>query len=318
MAQSSWPGAAPAVVTEWQWEMLRAGPMWTNCLLGSPSDPPLLYADSTGMHVKLRANRYASVRGTIWSSGDTDLVLPIAANPSGSTRVDLIVLRLDKAYWEVAATVIQGTPGAGVPSIERDTGPTGEYDFPIGRVNVPAGEATTITAEMVQPYTLYLAPVAVQDLGQPGMPSVVRPEYALRIAPNENRVIYHWPGGDVDLYRDTGQQQMAGAGGWSSAQTTYIRRHSNVVELRLGDLIRTGSSIGAGTDVLLIATQIPPGFRVAGSGDINGVGMIGNTQPVRFTVYNPNAARANQIWITDHPGIPQGARINGCTLMWTV
>jgi len=70
--------------------------------------------------------------------------------------------------------------------------------------------------------------------------------------------------------------------------------------------------------VLLIATQIPPGFRVAGSGDINGVGMIGNTQPVRFTVYNPNAARANQIWITDHPGIPQGARINGCTLMWTV
>lgn len=317
MAESSWPGPGPATVTEAQWETLAEG-FWQSGLIGSPLDPAPVFADSTGMHVKIRAGTRARVRGQVWDAGDTDLVVPISANAAGSTRSDLVVLRLDRSTWLVKATVVEGTPGGGVPSIKRDTGPIGEWDFPIGRVNVPAGEATTITAEMVQPYTLYLAPVTVQDLGQPGMPSGVLPDYALRIAPNENRVIYHWPGGNVDLYRDTGQQQMAGAGGWSSAQTTYLRRYSNVVELRLGDLVRTGSSISAGTDVLLIATQIPPGFRVAGSGDINGVGMIGNTQPVRFTVYNPNASRANQIWITDHPGIPQGARVNGCTLMWTV
>ena len=317
MAESSWPGPGPATVTEAQWEALAEG-FWQSGLIGSPLDPAPVFADSTGMHVKIRAGTRARVRGQLWDAGDTDLVVQISANAAGSTRIDLVVLRLDRSTWLVKATVVEGTPGGGAPSIERDTGPIGEWDFPIGRVNVPAGEATTITADMVQPYTLYLGPLIVQNLGQPGMPSGVRPNYALRIAPNENRVIYHWPGGDVDLYRDTGQQQMAGASGWSSAQTTYIRRHSNVVELRIGDLVRTGSGIGVGTDVLLIATQIPPGFRVAGSGDINGVGMIGNTQPVRFTVYNPNAARANQIWITDHPGIPQGSRINGCTLMWTV
>ena len=150
MAQSSWPApAASRVVNDVQYEQM-VGPQHADGLIGYPLDSPLVYADGTsGLTVHLRAGRYAQLRGHGWTSGATDDALTISSNSSGSTRVDLVVLGLDRSTWEVTAYIVAGTPGSGAPALTQDTGTTGTYEIPLAEVTVANG-ATAISAGQVK------------------------------------------------------------------------------------------------------------------------------------------------------------------------
>lgn len=158
MAESSWPSPDTSrVVNDFQYERLALSSGPVAGLYGSPADTALIYGDSTGMQIKVRADRYGLVRGNQWWSGGTDFTKTISANASGSTRIDLIVLRLSRTTWNTTVAVVNGTPGAGVaPSPTQNTGSTGVWELPLAAVTV-ANAAATITAGNVNFFGPYLA-----------------------------------------------------------------------------------------------------------------------------------------------------------------
>lgn len=158
MAQSSWPSPDTGrVVNDWQYERLGISFGPYSGLVGNTSLSNLVYADSTGMQVKIVSSRYAIVRGYEWYSGTSDFTVAISANASGSTRIDLVVLRLDRATWNVTVAVVAGAPGSGVPpAATQSTGPTtGVWELPIATVTVASG-AVTISAANVGFISVYL------------------------------------------------------------------------------------------------------------------------------------------------------------------
>jgi hypothetical protein len=114
-------------------------------VIGDPNGSTLqVYADSTGMVVKV-------MPGTAWLRGhmyrlDETLVLPIDTNPTGSARVDRVVLRLDPDANEVTAEVVRGTAGAGAPAVTQTD--VGVWEMALGRVTV-APSAPNIAASAV-------------------------------------------------------------------------------------------------------------------------------------------------------------------------
>lgn len=156
MAEISWPSPDNGrVIDEVQYEALW-GSSAEDGLYADPNgrylDPggvAAVYADgSTPANVKIRANRSGSVRGFGWNSGDTGVSLTVTANSSGSTRIDMVVLELDRSTWNVRAKIIAGTPGSGVvPTPQRDVNSTGtgKFQVPLAKVIVPNG-ATSIPA----------------------------------------------------------------------------------------------------------------------------------------------------------------------------
>lgn len=150
MAQSSWPSPADSrVVSDLQYEQLVAA-QYADGQLGSPSDSPLVYADGSGRQVFVRAGRFAQLRGHGWTSGSPAVTLAIGANSSGSTRIDLVVLGLDRSTWNVTVYAKAGTPGSGAPALQTDTGTTGIYEMPLAEVTVPNGASVT-SAGQVKP-----------------------------------------------------------------------------------------------------------------------------------------------------------------------
>jgi hypothetical protein len=158
MTESSWPSPDTSrVVNDAQYERLALSYGAQAGLVGSPADTALIYGDSTGMQIKVRADRYACVRGYEWYSGATDFTKTITANSSGSTRIDLVVLRLSRTTWNVTVAVVNGTPGAGTaPNPTQNTGSTGVFELPLATVTV-ANAAATITAGNVTFLGVYLA-----------------------------------------------------------------------------------------------------------------------------------------------------------------
>lgn len=165
MATSSWPDPATSrAVTDTQYEQL-ASPQYVDGLAGSPTDTPLVYADGTARQVFLRANRIAQLRGHGWSSGGTDAVVTISSNVSGSTRIDLVVLGLNRSTWAVTAYARAGTPGAGAPpALQLDTGSTGVYEMPLAEVTVGTG-VSVITADKVKPRAWWTLPDGAASTG---------------------------------------------------------------------------------------------------------------------------------------------------------
>lgn len=150
MAESSWPSPSDGrTVDDIEHEKIGIGFGPYAGVIGDFTSPQLIYGDSSGRQFKVAADRYALVRGHIWWSGSSIVTVPIAANTSGSTRVDLVVLRLSRTTWDVNLTVIQGTPGAGNPSSTQNNGTTGVWDLQLAYVTV-ANNASTISAANVQ------------------------------------------------------------------------------------------------------------------------------------------------------------------------
>lgn len=159
MAETSWPDTTHnnRAVTDVEYEQL-AGSAYAEGFTGSPYDPTPAYG-AGGLAVKMRANRYALVRGHVWSSGPTDLSYTITSNASGSTRYDLLVLRLDRSTWTVRAVVKAGA-GTSVNQLTRNTGTTGLFEIPVAVVTVRSG-ATGINSGDVANVAYYVQPQSV-------------------------------------------------------------------------------------------------------------------------------------------------------------
>lgn len=152
MAESSWPTTAGGrAINDVQWELMARG-LAADGIIGMPSETAPVYGDSTGMQVKIRANKTAIVRGHGWTSGSSDFTKAIASNSSGQARIDLIVLRLTRSTWAVTTEVRQGTPASSPqpPTLTQDApgAGTGVWEIPIAQVAVGHG-VSTITAANV-------------------------------------------------------------------------------------------------------------------------------------------------------------------------
>lgn len=152
MAQDSWPHNAHNTrnVTDSEYEKLSAE-FSGDGVYGDPSGSAVVTAGA-GLQVLVKANNAGSLRGHYWTAGTSDVALSIAANASGSTRIDRVVLRLDRANWTVAAVVRQGTAGSGAPALVRQTGDTGLFEILLADVTILNG-ASSVT---VTSHTLYV------------------------------------------------------------------------------------------------------------------------------------------------------------------
>lgn len=157
MAESSWPSPDNShAVTDIQYEQLVTPA--AHGLIGSPSDTPAVYADSSGKQVKIRPGKAAWLRGHRWASDPSvDIIQALASNTSGNTRIDRIVLRYSRTTYNVNLAVLQGTPSGSpvVPALTQQTGTTGVFEIPLARVTL-ANNYSTVAAGNVTPEAWYL------------------------------------------------------------------------------------------------------------------------------------------------------------------
>lgn len=81
-----------------------------------------------------------------WYLNDATVTQSIAANASGSTRIDIIVLEMDYTAQTIRIAVVQGTPAAGVPNLTQTVGVL--WQIPLAYLTLASGYAT-ITASMI-------------------------------------------------------------------------------------------------------------------------------------------------------------------------
>lgn len=224
MAEDSWPSPADGrVVNDVGFEKLGAALGPYHGVMGDFTSPQLIYGDSSGRQIKVAADRYALVRGHIWWSGSSIFTVAIAANASGSTRVDLVVLRLDRTTWDVNLIVIAGTPGAGAPTSTTLQGTTGAWDMTLALVTVASG-ASTITAANVQ----YVGPHLDPGGGRLRVPAFTYPwavwsTFLGSEVLDANGVLVRWNGASYTtiqgVERVAGASLVADSATWSTVES---------------------------------------------------------------------------------------------------
>ena len=265
MASVSYPlPGSGNTVTEAQYEAMMSARAEDGLTDGSPPGTPPVYADSSGMHVKIRPSRNGTLRGFGWSEDSSGETLSIAANASGQTRVDRVVLRLDRSDWSVKPAVVQGTPGAGAPSTTRTIGTTGHFEIPWSLVSI-ANNASTIAASNLTDTSWYVS-----------SNNTILCTSATRPPESPGRNIWEQDTGAFYTGRGTsGSTWLLTSGsdtGWVSIDVTNgrwdnnagaqpkVRRINGVVYLRPGELRCVSQLASGGTSAMF---AIPAGFRTS-------------------------------------------------------
>lgn len=106
-----------------------------------------LYADSSGMQVKVRTGE-AWIKGH-WGRKDTETTLAIAANATGVTRYDRVVLRCDFVNNRMELDVLTGT--AVPPGVDQNSS---RWDVSLGVVQVLNGAVTIAADKIIDERTL--------------------------------------------------------------------------------------------------------------------------------------------------------------------
>lgn len=75
-----------------------------------------------------------------WYYNSADKNVAIAANASGSVRVDVVVLKADYVAQTVRISVHQGTPGAGIPALTQSAGTI--WEIPLAYLTLASGFTT--------------------------------------------------------------------------------------------------------------------------------------------------------------------------------
>lgn len=236
MAETSYPIADGEGVTEYAYEKLMAqvaGVGRVNLASGvggsgvASIGNKLVYGDSTGRQVKIKPNEAFIFRGFRWESGTEVIVRPLDVNTSGKTRIDRIVLRLDRSDWTVRLATIKGTP-ADVPVAPQWTsnyGATGVHDVPIGRAtvrsNTGSGLPSLAAADVIDEST-WLAPTA--HVGFSDWMNRALPAGEIYTSPDNGRM---WAGLGTSEAAIVGERgpftKLAAAGGWT-ADNLYAQR----------------------------------------------------------------------------------------------
>jgi hypothetical protein len=144
MTESSYP-FDNADVYEAQWSQMLRQAAICNGYVPLHLNELLVYADSTGMQVKVKT-------GSAWIMGhfymtDAELTKAIAASDATNPRWDIVVARLDWTNNLISIAVVTGTP-AGSPSVPAVTQSTSVWEIKLAKVYIGA-TVTTIAADKV-------------------------------------------------------------------------------------------------------------------------------------------------------------------------
>lgn len=293
MAESTWPDPAIGrTVTDIQYEQLVAGYAGDG-IAGAPNQTAVVYGDTSGRQVKIRANKIGAVRGRGWNSGPTDVALAITANGGSAVRYDLVVLRLTRSTWKVAVAVKTGTAGSGSPpALQQDLDPlgagSGVFEIPLAVVSVGAG-VTTINAGDVAartqffgyPQELWFPDLTTLNLLPAPVPGqvaiVVDQRYLYTVGVGWRRADWYVPWGVI------GGQEYTGNGGATAVGVASTELALNIssgtVALTAGRRYRvrcryrSASSASGGIQVLFVKESSTTGAARAGHvlGSVNNI-----------------------------------------------
>jgi len=269
VGEVSYPYAGGGGVTDARYESLMAEISGNGRLAYAPSSTTmsqgLVYADSTGRQVKVRANQSAVVRGFKWETDGNGLIQPIDSNTSGMTRLDLGVLRLNRQDWTLSFRIRKGTPANTpvAPTPQQDIGLNGMFEWPVAKIRVTSSTTAglpSIGAADVTRLDHFIAP-------------------APRIGHSSQRPDPDW--GTVYTEYDTGRT-LIGMGSWwnlvgendsrnrltlgtnwGQPGNIWYRRRNGMVLLD-GSAEMVGSSKAAGTDITIctIPAEARPSYDV--------------------------------------------------------
>ncbi|MEV5607021.1 hypothetical protein [Streptomyces sp. NPDC052225] len=311
MAQNSWPSPAynSRNVTDAEYEKI-ASRFSDDGVDGDPTGTAVVSAGG-GLSVNIRAEARASVRGHAWYSGGTTVNLAVGANTSGSTRVDRVVLRLDRATWTVRAVIKAGTPGGGAPALTQQTGDSGTYEIPLANVTVLNGASSVSVAR---------AEMYVGSRCRPCTASTRNP------APDRGELGYETDTGRLILWTGSSWSSLNESSGsvscdsplaaWAITVESSLEMVNGTVFLRLGTWDRKGSALGATTDARL-PVLIPSKYRHPNR-NVYAMAYISGAQIGRVTIYPANNERAGQVWITQKPVIGVNDSVLPASVSWVV
>lgn len=204
MAETSWP-FDNANMSEDQWTRLARlfADHGVTTLVGAT--PLVVSADGSGRQVFLAAGA-AIVRGHYYSN-DAVKTIAIAANSSGSTRIDRIVLQLDPTNNRILAVAKTGTPGSGPPGLTQTD--TGIYEISLAQVTVANG-AATISAGNV---TLERIIVGKQPSAPDTIASILTPRTGEIAYDRTSNTLYVWNGANwCELIKRVGNSVVIASG----------------------------------------------------------------------------------------------------------
>jgi hypothetical protein len=88
---------------------------------------------------------FALVRGG-WINVDTQQVLAVASNSSGSTRIDRAIVRMTVASKLLEPTILPGTPGAGAPLLTQNSS---VWEMPLAQITVTNGAVAISSGDLI-------------------------------------------------------------------------------------------------------------------------------------------------------------------------
>lgn len=298
MAQDSWPSPDDnRTVNDADYERMAA--RWSDDgIYGTPADAPVVTAGA-GLSVRIAANVFASLRGHSWTSGPTGDTLPVAANTSGTTRIDRVVLRLDRSTWQVRAVVKQGVPGAGVPTLWQTTGDTGSYEIAVAEAVVLNG-ASSVTVTRKELYVGTRIRPATSTTRNP-LPVVGEQSYE-----TDTGITRQWNGSTWRAILDDSGPIDVGVplSAWSSNAQAILERKNGAVHLRLGSWTRAAGTLPATEDSRL--PVLIPAAHQHPVRDQYGLAYVTGAQVARFIIYSAASDKPGQVWLTNKPAIAKG------------
>ena len=129
-------------VTQETFGSMMASFLGDGYISGYGSELEVVPASTPGMKVVVSDGR-ARIQGYWYQEDETD-ELVVSANSSGSTRIDRVILRLVIASpRQISTKILQGTPGAGVPSLAVDG-----TEISLAKITVASGASPITAAEI--------------------------------------------------------------------------------------------------------------------------------------------------------------------------
>lgn len=124
-----------------------------------------------GMSVRVSPGE-AFIQGFQYGS-TTNVDLTIAANASGSTRFDYVVLRLNRTANTLLLAILQGIAGAGSPTLTQVVG--GTWEFPLAQITIVNNASSIAAGSILDTRVLSRWPVTALDskISAQGAPSTV-------------------------------------------------------------------------------------------------------------------------------------------------
>jgi hypothetical protein len=275
---------------------------------GDPSSSDLsVYGNSSGMLVLVRVGQ-AMVRGSGYQL-TAEKSVTIAANSSGQTRYDRIVLKHDRTANTLTAIVLAGTPGAGVPPALVQTGTV--WELPLAIVTVDTG-AVTIASNKVADDRQFLARPTLIVATIAKLPAVARKGQYAYLASTGQTMLYNgtaWTASPAD----SGFVTVSALSAFTFAGLRF-RKLGPVVHIR-GYAVRSGAAFGPGMQDAALCT-VPTGMLPAANHNYSSWihNLSASLGAVTLAVDVPT--NALRLFSTDQ-AVPTGAQIY-CDTVYTI